>query len=164
MAYRERPGAVVWGGFRGCSIGGIRSSCRPSKYELPATAAQLQAVHRFTEELTQVTGGVSLYNEALGTTSDVYHYDRVKGREAAGTATAVRPWDSGRRADRRALILPDEDGLLRSWEMNAQDDRSVGAPRCSERRAFRAILSIVAAVVITVLGGAVQDYRAGWWI
>jgi hypothetical protein len=53
---------------------------------------QLQAIHQFTEELTQVTGGVSLYNEALGTTSDVYQYDRVKGREALEPA-AARPWE-----------------------------------------------------------------------
>jgi hypothetical protein len=62
------------------------------KYELPATAAQLQAIHVFGEELTQLTGGISLYNESLGTTSDLYEYDRLKGREAAEPSPA-RPWE-----------------------------------------------------------------------
>jgi hypothetical protein len=34
------------------------------------------------EELREVVGEPSLYNESLGTTSDSYVYDRVKGREA----------------------------------------------------------------------------------
>jgi hypothetical protein len=35
---------------------------------------------------------MNLYNESLGTTSDVYLYDRLKGREAAQPAPA-RPWE-----------------------------------------------------------------------
>ena len=93
VAYGERPGAVVAGEIARLVDRGYQKFLKTSKYELPATAAQLQAIHQFTEELTQVTGGVSLYNEALGTTSDVYQYDRVKGREAL-QAAAVRPWDS----------------------------------------------------------------------
>ena len=31
--------------------------------------------------VNEATGATSLYNEALGTTSNVYNYDRVKGRE-----------------------------------------------------------------------------------
>jgi hypothetical protein len=92
VAYRELPGAVVAGEIARLLDRGYQKFLKTSKYELPATAAQLQAIHRFTEELTQVTGGVSLYNEALGTTSDVYEYDRVKGREALQAAPA-RPWD-----------------------------------------------------------------------
>jgi len=92
VAYRERPGAVIGGEIARLLDRGYQKFLQTSKYELPATAAQLQAIHRFTEELTEVTGGVSLYNEALGTTSDLYHYDRVKGREALQPAPA-RPWD-----------------------------------------------------------------------
>jgi hypothetical protein len=65
---------------------------KTSQYELPATAQQLQAIHAFTEELKLLMGDVSLYNESLGTTSDVYLYDRLKGREAAQPAPA-RPWE-----------------------------------------------------------------------
>jgi hypothetical protein len=92
VAYRERPGAVVAGEIARLLDRGYQKFLKTSKYELPATAAQLEAIHRFTEELTQVTGGISLYNEALGTTSDVYQYDRVKGREALQPAPA-RPWE-----------------------------------------------------------------------
>lgn len=92
VAYRERPGAVIGGEIARLLDRGYQKFLQTGKYELPATSQQLQAIHRFTEELTQVTGGVSLYNEALGTTSDLYHYDRVKGREALHAA-AAQPWD-----------------------------------------------------------------------
>jgi hypothetical protein len=92
VAYQDRPGVVVAGEISRLLDRGYQKFLKTSKYELPATAAQLQAIHQFTEELTQVTGGVSLYNESLGTTSDVYQYDRVKGREALKPAPA-RPWD-----------------------------------------------------------------------
>jgi len=93
VAFRERPGAVVKGEIARLLDRGYQKFLKTSKYELPATAAQLQAIHQFTEELTQVTGGISLYNEALGTTSDLYQYDRLKGREAPQPAPA-QPWTS----------------------------------------------------------------------
>ena len=61
---------------------GYQKFIRSSHYELPASASQLQAIHQFSEELKQLTGVISLYNESLGTTSDLYQYDRLKGREA----------------------------------------------------------------------------------
>jgi len=92
VAYRERPGVLVSGEIARLLDRGYQKFLQTGKYELPATAQQLQAIHKFTEELTQVTGGVSLYNESLGTTSDLYQYDRVKGREAQKPAPE-RPWD-----------------------------------------------------------------------
>lgn len=92
VAYKERPGAVVAGEISRLLDRGYQKFLKTTKYELPATAQQLQAIHRFSEELTQVTGGVSLYNESLGTTSDLYQYDRVKGREAL-QPSPVRPWE-----------------------------------------------------------------------
>ncbi len=71
---------------------GYQKFVKTSQFELPATASQLQAIHLFSEELSQLTGAISLYNESLGTTSDVYQYDRLKGREGTQTAPA-RPWD-----------------------------------------------------------------------
>jgi len=44
-------------------------------------------VHHFAEELRERAGSESLYNESLGTVSDVYLYDRVKGREHSLTPT-----------------------------------------------------------------------------
>ena len=92
FAYRERPGVVVAGDIARLLDRGYQKFLQVSRFEIPATADQLRAMHRFTEELTVVTGGVSLYNESLGTTSDLYQYDRVKGREVAGAAPA-RPWE-----------------------------------------------------------------------
>jgi len=92
VAYKERPGAVVKGEIARLLDRGYQKFLKTSKYELPATALQLQAIHAFTEEIAQITGGVSLYNESLGTTSDVYQYDRVKGREAP-QPKAARPWE-----------------------------------------------------------------------
>jgi hypothetical protein len=44
-------------------------------------ADHLRSIHEFTEELNEAIGKTSLYNQALGTTSNVYHYDRVEGRD-----------------------------------------------------------------------------------
>jgi len=52
----------------------------------------LQAIHQFSEELRQLTGTISLFNESLGTTSDLYEYDRLQGREAEQPAPE-RPWE-----------------------------------------------------------------------
>ena len=50
------------------------------KVQIAATADILRHLHQFTEELKEATGAMSLYNQSLGTTSDTYVYDRVKGR------------------------------------------------------------------------------------
>jgi hypothetical protein len=60
---------------------GYQKFLKTSKLEIPATADHLRAIHAFNEELKEAAGALSLYNEALGTTSDRYVYDRVKGRE-----------------------------------------------------------------------------------
>ena len=54
---------------------------------IAATADALKSIHRFSEELREAIGEPSLYNESLGTVSNIYMYDRVKGREA-GTEAA----------------------------------------------------------------------------
>jgi len=60
---------------------GYQKFLKTSKLEVPATAEALRAIHHFNEELKEAVGALSLYNESLGTTSDRYVYDRVKGRE-----------------------------------------------------------------------------------
>ena len=60
---------------------GYQKFLKTSKLEIPATADHLRAIHRFEDELMEATGGDILYNQAMGTTSDSYLYDRVKGRE-----------------------------------------------------------------------------------
>jgi len=86
------PGIVVRGEIARLLDRGYQKFIKTSQYELPATAAHLQAIHAFTEELNRVTGALGLYNESLGTTSDLYQYDRLKGREAP-EPTARRPWE-----------------------------------------------------------------------
>ena len=82
----ESPGALVGGEVAWLLDRGYQKFIKTSKFELPASALQLQGIHLFSEELKQLTGAISLYNESLGTTSDVYEYDRLKGREAAQPA------------------------------------------------------------------------------
>jgi hypothetical protein len=60
---------------------GYQKFLKTSKLEVPVTAENLRAIHAFSEELKEAAGALTLYNEALGTTSDRYVYDRVKGRE-----------------------------------------------------------------------------------
>jgi hypothetical protein len=75
-----RPGWVLGGEISRLLDRGYQKFLKSSKLEIPATADHLRAIHEFSEELKEATGATSLYNEALGTTSDVYNYDRVKGR------------------------------------------------------------------------------------
>jgi hypothetical protein len=82
VAYAVHPGVLV-GGLVGRLLDrGHQKFIQTPQFELPATASQLHAIHRFSEELMQLTGDIDLYNTSLGTTSDLYLYDRLKGREA----------------------------------------------------------------------------------
>ena len=92
-AFIERPGALIRGEVARLLDRGYQKFLVISKYELPATAGQLEAIHRFSEELKQSIGFISLYNESLGTTSDLYQYDRLKGRESAPPQPPI-PWES----------------------------------------------------------------------
>lgn len=47
----------------------------------PTRAEELHALHRFLEDLREVLGLTSLYNESLGTVNDDHRYDRVVGRD-----------------------------------------------------------------------------------
>jgi hypothetical protein len=49
-------------------------------HKFPASADQLLRMRRFNEELRTALGVPTYYNEALGSTSLVSVYDRVKGR------------------------------------------------------------------------------------
>jgi hypothetical protein len=86
------PGLLVRGEIARLLDRGYQKFIRTSKFELPATAQQLHAIQDFTEQLNLVTGALGLYNEGLGTTSDVYLYDRVRGREDE-KPKAPGPWE-----------------------------------------------------------------------
>ncbi len=91
-AYAIAPGVLVRGELSRLVDRGYQKFLRTSQFEIPASASQLHAIHAFGEELSQLTGGISFYNESMGTTSDVYRYDRPVGRAASEPAPA-RPWE-----------------------------------------------------------------------
>jgi hypothetical protein len=71
---------------------GYQKVWKTTKADRPATADQLKALHEFTEELKEATGAISLYNEGLGTVSESYMYDRVRGRDLPEAERPQRPW------------------------------------------------------------------------
>jgi hypothetical protein len=62
----------------------------PSAHRVPAQASQLKALHNFQEDLKEALGLPSLYNESLGTTSDLHLYDRVEHRDEGDSH---KPWE-----------------------------------------------------------------------
>ena len=62
----------------------------PSGRTAPAWAPHLKALHAFEEDLKEGLGLPSLYNESLGTTSDLHLYDRVEHRD---DGHASKPWE-----------------------------------------------------------------------
>ena len=82
-AYVTRPGCIIGGEISLLVDRGYQKFLRTSKLEVAATAAHLHALHAFDEELCEAIGTPDYYNLALGTVSDLYLYDRLKGREAA---------------------------------------------------------------------------------
>jgi hypothetical protein len=86
-----KPGYLIGGEIARLIDKGYQKFFKTTKTEIPATADHLKAIHQFSEELKEAIGGISLYNEALGTVSDGYVYDRVKGRDAEHRA--ARPWE-----------------------------------------------------------------------
>ncbi len=83
VALLRRPGWLLHGEISRLLDRGYQKFLKTDRSEIPATADHLQALHQFSEELKEAAGAMSLYNESLGTTSDVYRYDRVKGRDQA---------------------------------------------------------------------------------
>lgn len=89
--------------YPGCLIGseisklvnrGYQQFLKTSKNEVPASADHLKALHAFAEELKVALGLPSLYNEALGTVSDSYQYDRIQDRDKPVVDRPKRPWET----------------------------------------------------------------------
>ena len=90
----HKPGIVMGNEIAILLDRGFQKFFKTSKFEMAATADKLKAEHRFAEELDEVVGEVSLYNESLGTVSDEYMYDRVKGRDTDAPPKGLAPWDT----------------------------------------------------------------------
>ena len=65
----------------------------PSGKRMPATAAELKALHNLEDDVRAALGMVNLYNTSLGTTSPKHMYDRVFKRD---TGNQPKPWDRDR--------------------------------------------------------------------
>src|SRR6476646_1318156 len=74
VVMNDEIGVLTDGGFQ-------KFFLTPSGKRIPAQAADLRGLHDFQEDLREALGQVSLYNEALGTVSTLYLYDRVKDRD-----------------------------------------------------------------------------------
>ena len=85
------PGYLMGGEIAKLINRGYQQFLKTTKTEIAATADHLHALHQFTEELKEAMGGLSLYNESLGTVSEDYLYDRVATRDTA--VRPKRPWD-----------------------------------------------------------------------
>ncbi len=81
LAMGSEIGVLVDGGYQ-------KFFQAPSGKRKPALASELKAVHEFQEDLREALGLESLYNESLGTVSNVYIYDRVDDRDAG----IKHPW------------------------------------------------------------------------
>jgi len=86
------PGYLVGGEISKLVDYGNQKVLKTTKTEIAATADHLKALHQFAEELKEGTGGISLYNESLGTVSAEYKYDRVVDRDLPDSDRPKRPW------------------------------------------------------------------------
>jgi len=86
------PGYLISGEISKLIDEGYQKVLKTTKGVYPATADHLRALHQFSEELKEGTGGISLYNEAMGTVSEAYLYDRVRDRDLPEAERPKRPW------------------------------------------------------------------------
>ncbi|MGI8990885.1 MAG: hypothetical protein ACR2I2_15070 [Bryobacteraceae bacterium] len=87
----ERAGIVIGGEIATLVDAGYQKFLQtPSGKRKPALAPELKAVHAYQEDLREALGLTSLYNEALGTVSNVYLYDRVEDRDLH---EPKQPWE-----------------------------------------------------------------------
>ena len=63
----------------------------PTGKRKPAQAEELKEIHNFEEDLREALGLTVLYNESLGTVSNLYLYDRVEGRDRGDHH---KPWET----------------------------------------------------------------------
>jgi hypothetical protein len=88
----ERAGVVMGKEIGSLTDGGFQKFfTTPGGKRKPALAEELKEIHNFQEDLRQALNLTTLYNEALGTVSNLYLYDRVEGRDRG---EHDKPWDA----------------------------------------------------------------------
>ena len=86
----DKAGVLVGGEIAVLLSAGYQMFLRtPAGKEIPALAEHLHGLHAFDEDLRETLGLTSLYNLALGTTSEAHMYDRVVDRDHPHP----RPWE-----------------------------------------------------------------------
>src|ERR1700735_5105937 len=87
----ERAGVVMGKEIGTLTDGGFQKFfTTPGGKRKPALAEELKEIHNFQEDLREALGLTTLYNESLGTVSNLYIYDRVEGRDQG---EHDKPWD-----------------------------------------------------------------------
>jgi hypothetical protein len=87
----ERAGIPMGGEIGTLTDGGFQKFfVTPGGKRKPALAEELKAIQNFQEDLREALGLTSLYNESMGTVSNLYLYDRVEGRDQG---VHDKPWD-----------------------------------------------------------------------
>jgi hypothetical protein len=76
-----RPGLVHGSGILHLVDHGFQKFWQTDNRKIPARAEELKSLHEFERDLRAALGVTVLYNEALGTVSAKYVYDRLEGRE-----------------------------------------------------------------------------------
>ena len=90
--FTQRAGVVMGDEIGNLTDGGYQKFfVTPHGKKKPAQAHELKAVQDFQEDLREAMGLVALYNEALGTVSNQYIYDRVEGRDKG---KHDKPWQA----------------------------------------------------------------------
>ena len=88
----ERAGIVMGKEIGSLTDGGFQKFfTTPGGKRKPALAQELKEIHDFQEDLREAFGLVTLYNESLGTVSNLYLYDRVEGRDSG---KHDKPWQT----------------------------------------------------------------------
>lgn len=88
----ERAGVVLGKEIGTLTDGGFQKFfTTPGGKRKPALAEELKEIHNFQEDLREALGLTTLYNESLGTVSNLYIYDRVEGRDSG---KHDKPWET----------------------------------------------------------------------
>ena len=91
--FAERAGVIVGKEIGTLTDGGFQKFfITPSGKRKPALAEELKEIQNFQEDLREALHLTALYNESLGTVSNLYLYDRVEGRDQGDRH---KPWDTG---------------------------------------------------------------------
>lgn len=81
IRYIHGPGSLLGGKIATLVDRGFQKFLVAGEIMIAATEERLRALHDFQEETALAAGHPDYYNLALGTVSDLYLYDRLKGRE-----------------------------------------------------------------------------------